>query len=441
MLYGWQEPEARHLVSTLRRRNVALEASDTGTGKTFIAARVCKDLGARPLVVAPKSVLTPWRETLSLFGVEPLDVLNIEKLKTGRLEWLEKRNRGKTMADWRWHLPRNSMIVWDEIHNAGGRDSQNGRLLALLKAYSVPVLGLSATLADSPLRLRAFGYLCGFHDYRGFDAWCRGMGCYASPFARGKMEFPKGRARMRHLAKLHGMLFPEYGGRLRIADLPDFPECLLQADGYDLDTHAAIQEAYHEYEDALHDTDPAMTPLVLMNRLRENVELLKVPLFEELALELLAEGRSVAMFYSYRAPAEALLDRLERATGTRPGFIYGGQADRDETVARFQADENPLLVAMIQAGGQSISLHDLHGNRPRVSLINPPFSVVQLRQALGRIWRAGAKSKAVQKIVFAAGTVEDKACAAIRRKLENLDLVNDGDLNAGLEFQPPSEKG
>ena len=51
-----------------------------------------------------------------------------------------------------------------------------------------------------------------------------------------------------------------------------------------------------------------------------------------------------------------------------------------------------------------------------------------MRQATGRVWRENAKSKSVQKILFVAGTVEDKVCDNVKEKLKNLDMLNDGDL-------------
>jgi len=87
------------------------------------------------------------------------------------------------------------------------------------------------------------------------------------------------------------------------------------------------------------------------------------------------------------------------------------------------------MLCTIQAGGTGVSLHDINGNHPRVSLISPTFSAIDFKQTLGRIHRAGAKSPAVQKIVFAEGTVEMRVCKLVKRKLDNLDLINDDELN------------
>jgi hypothetical protein len=52
-----------------------------------------------------------------------------------------------------------------------------------------------------------------------------------------------------------------------------------------------------------------------------------------------------------------------------------------------------------------------------------------MRQATGRIWRDSSKTKSIQKIIFVSGTVEELVCEQVNIKLENLDLLNDGDLN------------
>jgi hypothetical protein len=51
-----------------------------------------------------------------------------------------------------------------------------------------------------------------------------------------------------------------------------------------------------------------------------------------------------------------------------------------------------------------------------------------LVQVLGRVYRAGAKTPVIQKIVYCAKTWEDKICKTIKRKLSNISGINDGDL-------------
>ena len=92
------------------------------------------------------------------------------------------------------------------------------------------------------------------------------------------------------------------------------------------------------------------------------------------------------------------------------------------------------MLVNIQAGNSSVSLHDLNGNYPRRSLINPSWSAINTLQALGRIHRAEGKTKCIQKVMFAAGTIEVEACKRVQCKLNNLECLNDGDLTYSVRI-------
>jgi hypothetical protein len=92
------------------------------------------------------------------------------------------------------------------------------------------------------------------------------------------------------------------------------------------------------------------------------------------------------------------------------------------------SDKSRVIVANIKAGGIGISLHDTHGNHPRTSIILPTNDAVVMKQAFGRIHRAGGMSKSRQIVVFAAGTIEEEICVCVRGKMNHIDSLNDGDL-------------
>ena len=175
--------------------------------------------------------------------------------------------------------------------------------------------------------------------------------------------------------------------------------------------------------------DSGDSALTIQLRARQETEILKVPVFVELAKDAIAEGSSPVIFVNFTQTFEAIVHRLE--SDHLISMIRGGQSteERQREVDLFQSNESTACVCMIQAGGVGLNLHDEHGGHPRVSLISPSFSAVEVRQTLGRIYRAGGKSPAIQKIVFAAKTVEMRVCSAIRRKLKNLDMINDDELN------------
>lgn len=373
-----------------------------------------------------------------------LDVVNIEKLKAGNTPYLkmtkEKRfskQAKKNVTDYTfvWTLPRGTLILWDEVQNASGYDSQNGKVLALTRAYGLPTLMMSATAAESPLKMRALGYLLKLHKYQDHYAWCLKHGCGRDRW--GGLEFTKSQTvAKRHMLSLHNEIFPDKGVRVRVEDLDSFPDNSIFADAYDMDEHtAAINRVYEELEHKLHDPESEETPLTVLLRARQNAELFKIPLMTDMTEDFLVEGKSVVIFVNFKDTLEELHKRLSQHT---PSLIFGGQdvgdstRNRDEAIRRFQADETRVILCMIQAGGVGVNLHDLHGNHPRVSLLSPNYSAREMKQALGRIPRDGGMSKCMQYIIFAAGTVEEEACNSVRKKLENIATLNDGDLAEGL---------
>jgi len=443
-LHPYQRETATALTGILSRHKAALDASDTGTGKTYTAIGVAAATSRKPMVICPKSVVSAWRRVAESLGVPLLDVLTIEKLKTGKTQHLKlsktinpKWTKGSKLRKFKktfvWNMPRGSLIIWDEIHNASGYDSENGKVLALTKAYGLEVLGLSATAAESPLKMKALGYLLGLHKYQDQFSWCLANGCYKNPW--GALEFvPSKVLGGKHMLAIHKQIFPERGMRVRISELDDFPENAIFADAYDMGDHTdEINKIYGELEGKLQKPDPDDPAVVALLRARQQTELFKVPVLVEMTEDLIEEGKKIVIFVNFRETLNQLVFKLREH---RPMSIYGGQgaADRDQAIRRFQESQLRVIVCMIQAGGVGISLHDTTGEYPRVSLITPSYSAREMKQALGRIHRAGGKSKCIQRIIFAAGTVEEEACRSVRRKLHNVALLNDGDLTEGLPF-------
>lgn len=52
-----------------------------------------------------------------------------------------------------------------------------------------------------------------------------------------------------------------------------------------------------------------------------------------------------------------------------------------------------------------------------------------MTQALGRIHRAGGMSKSLQRIIYAANTVEEKIADKLQKKLKDMNDINNGDLD------------
>ena len=447
-LYDWQIPHTAKLMRSLRMFGAAKDGSDTGVGKTVIAVHVAKTLGLVPFVVCPKSVIPSWREwVLKLFPKVKSDIVhNYEMLRTGRTKYLKRRGK-----NFEWQLNRDlCLLIFDEDHRCKNPKSLNAKMLMASKRQGYKVLMLGATSCSSPLDMKALGYVLGLHIGKDYYKWCLDNCCTKKMW--GGLEY---KPSTDHLGHLHDMIYSQKGSRIRIKDLPEgtFPDNLIMADPYcmdcpndtsDIDYHYAEiatlmeKELSELAEKVEEDEEYAMTEIL---RARQEIELLKVPIFVELIDTEVQAGNSVVVFMNFKLTQSAIMERLEDL-GPRDmrGFgpfteetvstISGDQTsdEREKSVADFQANRSKVMLAMIQAGGVGLDLHDVHGGHPRISLMSPSYSAIDLKQALGRVHRSGGKSPAIQKLIFIKGTVEESVCEAVRAKLNNIAMINDKDV-------------
>lgn len=445
-LMGLPAPEGFSKSFYLPVNGNALDASDTGTGKTFVALAVCAELGLKPCVIAPLAVLPSWQRAAKYLGVSLGWLINYDKIRNGKSglgKWVPRKPtmqnphpKGEFFEF--TYLPGQSpVIIFDECQKVKGNDTKQGQVLRDAAHAGHKILCLSATAAKDPTEMRNLGAALGLHSGRRADwlKWCEANGCFSTTY--GYKFDPKAK---RHLEKLHKQIFPLRGQRMRVADIPTFPETTIAAEALDTGKGDEIASAYAEMDRKLAEIagrsdlqsgQRAGMNLAAIMAARVASEKGKIDLFAELAKEAIEEEKSVVIFMNFRDHIATLAEKLKTNC-----LIWGtdmeGRAQKPEVrqfnIDQFQADKERICIVSLQAGGAGLSLHDLNGNHPRISLISPSFSAIDLKQGLGRIHRAGALTKSMQRIVFASGTIEEDICKSIRQKLENIDTLNDGDL-------------
>jgi superfamily II DNA or RNA helicase len=476
-LLDYQIPHVKKLVDSLHLNGYAADLSDTGTGKTYCAGGVAREMNCPIFVICPKAVVPAWKEVLSLFGIEHRVVIrNYESLIKGNRRsyyttWKKEEvsRNGKTYTEeiLRFNKNRvkaNTLFIFDEVHRCKGLESVNSELLLTIRDQGFKCLKVSASAATNPVEMKAFGYVTRLHNHKDHNAFKRGFAQqYGAQWTGrfGQMVFdPTSEQAMVGMKMLHDYFYKtqKCAARIRISDLGNkFPKNKTMATALDCGEKNTdkINKVYEimEYElDMLEEDSNRYSDHIfaIMMRARRESELFKIPTFVDAVDEHIRDGKSVALFLNFDDSIEACISRLERKYGTKKsirengvikiGAIRGGQSAKDREAVRkgFQDDEYHIVVCNIAAGGTGIGLHDLKGDRGRVSLISPNYSAVMLLQALGRVWRAGAKTKSMQYIVYAANTIEDQACERVQARLNNLAVLNDGDMRAGVKFYSPA---
>lgn len=422
-LFPAQSKVADFFESKLNQKINTLDSSSVGTGKTVVAAHLAVRLNRPIAVICPKAVIPAWERELAEVGIEPLFVINFEKIRTGNTPHMSKR--GKKIM--KWQTPKDTLFLVDEIHKCKGPYTQNAQLIISLVKQGFLVHGMSATACEDPTEMRSLGYMLNLHSLaksenglRNWFGWMKSHGCYQDEWNGWHLGAKKNLKRIRD--KIYGVT----GAKLTVADFPDsFRNNRVFTEHMQFSDSAKIIAIYKKLgltpqiiKDLIENGTVDGSDHVIVNilRARQLTEALKVPDLVTYAQDLEEQGNSVVLFVNFRDTVDALCKQLECAS------IEGGQTidERQNVVDDFQSDKTHIVVANIAAGGTGLSLHDCNGDRPRVSLICPSFNAKDYLQTLGRIHRNGAKSDALQKVLVTSGSIEENVIDSIERKVNNM---------------------
>ncbi|QKF93776.1 DEAD/SNF2-like helicase [Fadolivirus algeromassiliense] len=431
-LLEYQFMHVFNLMTAFRSHNIVLDGSDMGTGKTYTAIALCKQLNIKPFIICPKPVISNWRYVCDAFNVTPLGIVNYECIKAGKYydkkgnrvdcNFIEVREINKNNIEFKWKLPRYSVVIFDEVHKCKNTKSQNGKLLLSTKDLW-KVLMLSATLSDKPETFHIYGYMLGcYKNIRQASNWIHGM----------LLEDKSNLSSKPQLSAINKYIYPERGSRMRISELGDkFPSNQISADCYYIDedkrelvnnSFKKINELSTKLNSAL-ETNNNAEILKELTKARMLLEELKISIIEEMANDYIENGYNVVIFVNFNNT----INKLSKILNT-DCIVNGGvtDEDRNNNIEKFQSNKSNIIICNISIAS-GISLHDLHGV-PRVSIISPSFSSYDLIQSLGRICRAGSKTPALQRIIYCANTCETIICNRLKEKLKFLSKLNDSDL-------------
>lgn len=452
-----QIPHSKRLLDSLYINGVAVDLSETGCGKTYVASYIAKKMNVPIVVICPKAVIPAWHKVLNTAGILHLAkqtdkeyrIMNYEKLVRGntiymsydRKQFFNKKNWESTGV--KINFPKNCLVILDEVHKCKGTHSLNGNFLVALKNAGYKTLMMSASAATNPMEMKAFGYATYLHDGVNYGKWCSDHA--EATKGRFSMVYDSTSSRSREgMRSIHHDLFDKYNiaSRLTRMDMRAmFPDNRVMAECYDMGNNTdKIQAVYDQMEAEIARLDERSKNysghvFAEMVRARRLAEVLKVPTMVDMIEDMYAEGMSPVVFVNYTETIEALKSRLKDVID-KVGYIIGGQTPRrrQSYIDGFQSDNYRIMLVNQSAGNAGIGLHDLNGNHPRGSLLSPSFSAINLLQSLGRIHRAEGKTPCIQKIVFAANTIEERCCLKVQAKLDNLDLLNDGDLIGDIKI-------
>ena len=442
-----QREHAVNMLNSLYINGVACDQSETGTGKTYVAAWLAKNLNSPVVIVCPKVVIPSWTKVLSYFGIKAHCLINYEKLIRGNTEHLSfKDGKDTGPSDYTINFPKNSLVILDEVHKCKSATSKNSDFLIKLKMDGYKSLLLSATAATNPLEMKAFGFATTLHNLTSYRQFITDSGAYVGRYGGFQIDLQSQKT-VEAMSNIHDKLFNLYKVSSRMTrKMFDkiFPDNHVMAECFDMGTNTdKINRVYQQMESELAALEESSVNysqhhFAIMTKARRMAELLKVPTMVEMIEDWYDEGISPVVFVNFTDTVEAIEKQLakNRKFDGKIARIVGGQSDkvRQKDIELFQSDDKRIMIANLAAGNAGVSLHDLNGNFARGAIISPSYSAINLLQALGRIHRAEGKTKCIQKVMFAAGTIEEDACKRVQSKLNNLECLNDGDLTYSVRI-------
>lgn len=457
--------------NSLVKHSRALDASDTGTGKTFVSVKLCKNLDLIPWVICPKSVVASWNNVIKKSGIKKFYIITYEQLMLSS-DLIEKKTV-LSSDEYDWKFESNSifkdknkekyLFIYDEAHKCKNIKTINSKILVSLAKYPVKILLLSATIIDKPLFFIPFGIVLGLYKniQEGIDWMARTIAIQTK-----KSSNP--------MLPIHKVLFNEYASRMRIEDaIGVFKNNKIMFEGIEMKNYWEIEKKYDkinkilefnkqnkdkaknvkstkstinsdsdtdhneqidEYDNGdknldIDDTDKnngtkKSGGIGRIQKIRQEIELLRIDTICELTLKYLTQGKSIAIFVNFTQTIRELSAKLNSNC-----IIWGSQSlkERNKAINDFCEDKSRIIICNIQSGSAGISLHDTLGMFPRVSIISPTWSAQDLIQVLGRIHRAMGKTDCEQLIIFCKGTIEESVGNVIKQKIDNIRTFNDGE--------------
>jgi len=468
-----QEHDAHQLLVALKNYNAAIDQSEPGTGKSLTFLYLCKLCGARPAIVTRKAVIPAWVDLCERMELKPLFIANYEQLLSDKFEFTETKLEAKgpkvdgtpgkaTKKFVKWHIPDKRVIFcFDEAQALRGPQTFSSKA-ALGAAKEFKVVLLSATPFQNPLEAQVIGRILKlFPDGKQFS-WLLSHGVRKNLY--GQMQFVGDKTNKKDpelvreyqaegreiMAKIGRDIVPSRGVRTRRSEIPGFPESVIEMMSVETDSSAAITKLYlkelaglkeRDHERAAEGVDPEFAhmvevmPMVVNLRIRQEIELLKAHAIADLAKIAHEAGEQVAIFVNFDSTISVLKELLDTDVVIRGSGELKGDMARHNAVRLFQNNHRPFCIVNSAAGGAGLSLHDDKTQVSRTTLISPPFSAILLRQIEGRVWRRGG-GFSTQKLVFAAGTLEDRIMEVVKMRGGNLESLLDSDLDIRNYSQP-----
>lgn len=435
-----------------------LLADEVGVGKTMSAwdFALSSPQYRTVLIVTTSSAQAHWRNTVRHAGWLPtqsvviinydqlgkLFVLPEEGLSSTRKKGMRKRVAKQATA------PSFDLVVFDESHKGKNPVSARGVMMQKIQAKSKFCIFASATAGQNPVELIYLSSLLAFasgkkvpnKDLSEFKDWCVQQGLKITTGAYGKIEWEYNEE---DLMKIHRWLFSgeiPLGIRRLPEDIANWPALFrqlhpIEMEAKELQSYAKIWSEFVAEEIKQKSLTTKRSVDVENNRLRLRQESswLRIGSTVDETLDLIEQGKKVAISVAFRPNLEELVRRFKEHK-IEVVEIHGSLSPTEKETARlaFQKGNAKVVVFTVE---EAISLHQGEYSNdpfPRVLLIHDVrWSAIQMAQIEGRCHRDGKEAPVFWMV--ATDTVDIEIAEVMIAKIKNMKAMHGdkvGDIQA-----------
>lgn len=483
-----------HQVKAIKRIQAAAQAGwrgfvladNVGVGKTisalFGAYTIAQHKGYTPqrkaatLIIAPKSVLPHWRNTIKATGVNNMRfvVINYDQAKkllnapdsaqtakTSRTKNKRIANSGTPTIKW-------DIIIADEAHklkNVSQRTAAFNKIARYAEsAQTAPfTIWASATVGQNPLEI---GYLAPLISQltQGKAISVKDWGDWLIANNFNVKKTPGGAYSWITIRKEHSEAQKQELQRLQNKDITRLSELVFGSGapsirrnpediaGWPIQTHIPspidldaserrlYEEAWRSFRSYMQMNPRGKNPaggLAATLRFRQKASLISAPYTAAFANDLLDNGQQVGISVEFIESLDLIKDYLEKKGWHCAEFSGRNEQEREAERLRFQRGEAQVMLFTVQEG---ISLHagellpdGTHATKTKRELLihDVRYSSIAMAQILGRMTRDGELANAYY--MYTENTIESQILEVMLRRMKNLRTLS-GDSDDTVEI-------
>lgn len=493
VLKPWQIDWANKVIEILQRSLVYVDTSRMGSGKTYVTLWVAKQLGIKILVVCPPIMIEVWRKTADEYGVSVVDIISYQSLRSVRGSqpkhgFLTRHDNviGKSSINKLefhptqklYNLCRSSLfIICDEIQNIKNTSSQYKACKALFQPIiyeggTSRIALLSGTPFDKEEHalnlLKLISYIRSDKMFTTDNNDFRLLGlndlietCLTIDKDETNRIISENKPNRNNIKHIVFLLYVNVVKKHISGSMPSPTSINVELDtkngfyNIDKEKEEQLSKALQELSKAVKfDSETGNVNMKenafgAITKALQNIELSKVKDIGRVAINILSQNSENKVIISVNYN-QTIAELKEILLDYNPLVLNGSIVikKRGEIVDNFNNDPTVrVLIMNTIVGGVGISLHDVVGDSPRFMLISPSYSILNVTQAAGRIYRDGVKSKATVRMFYGKDKngveLENKILDAMARKtnvLRNtLEEKNIGSLKFPGEYKKEIE--